>query len=60
MCENQPTQCRFSDHWKSSKTLFLKKIITGDAKETKRLTEVWTKDFTSYKIRYVFKKKKVK
>ena len=52
MCENQPTQCRFRDHWKSSKTLFSKKIITGDAEETKRLTEVWTKDFTSYKIKY--------
>ena len=54
-CENQGKQCKLSDHWKSIKTLFLKKIITGDdAKKTKWLTEmqILTKEFTSYKIRY--------
>ena len=61
-CENQGKQRQLSDHWKSTKTLFLKKKIHGDdAKKTKILTEiqVLTEEFTSYKIRYVCKKKKV-
>ena len=41
-----------SDHWKSIKTLLLKKKKNGDdAKKTKRLTEiqVLTKESTPYK-----------
>ena len=41
---------------------YLKKITTEDgAKKTKRLTKIQllTKDLISYKIRYVFQKKKV-
>ena len=41
--------------------MFFLKKTWDDAKNTKRLTEiqVLTKEPTSYKIRYVFKKKKV-
>ena len=39
--ENQGKQCEFSDHWKSIKTFFFGKQITGDhAKMTKWLTGV--------------------
>ena len=53
-CENQSKQCELSEHWKSIKMLFLKKITGDDAKKIKRLTriQVLTSDFTSYKIRY--------
>ena len=39
--ENQGKQCELSDHRKSIKMLFLKKITGVDAKETKRLTEIF-------------------
>ena len=39
--ENQGKQCELSDHWKSIKTFFFGKQITGDhAKMTKWLTGV--------------------
>ena len=39
-CENQGKQHELSDHWKSIKTLFPKKITENDAKKTKRLTGI--------------------
>ena len=60
--ENQGKQHNSSDRWIPIKMLFLKKITTEDgAKKTKRLTKIQllTKDLISYKIRYVFQKKKV-
>ena len=37
MCENQDKQRDFSDHWKSVKMLFLKKIMGGDSKHPIKL-----------------------
>ena len=50
---NPGKQRELSDHWKSIKKLFSKKITGDDAKKTKKLTgiQVLTKDFTFYKIR---------
>ena len=53
----QSKQWKLSDHWKSEKKVFLKKIRGDDTKKTKRLTEiqVFKKMFT----KRVFKKMKV-
>ena len=60
-CENQGKQHELSGHWNQLKHHFWKKKRkTGnDTKKTKQLTEiqVLSKEFTSNKIRYVFKKR---
>ena len=60
-CKNQSKQHKFEDHWKSVKTVFEKKTMGDDTKETERLTKTQglTKDFTSYKIRCKYLRKKV-
>ena len=45
-CENQGNQRELSDHWK--KMIFLKKLTGGNAKKTKRLTEIKSFDKKVY------------